>query len=236
MRGQRAGLRRAASNLGRAFEEAAPAAKLLGADHPFVRALDLTRVLTRQSLAAASASAIGAAGLACGAGWAFPVLVVAGAVQLVLAAGLAVVVALARERARDLIAEGREHLPLPPLARQRRRLLDHRHRYGLTRAFEGLVATAERWSRILRNSRPVFNVRLVREVAPELHEIAGLLRVVTSGARGVALSERLLTSGASPLYGEEIDDLRNELRRVREELRSDAPADAAPPCHTRSHV
>jgi hypothetical protein len=225
--GHRANLWRAASNLGHAFEETAPAAKVLGAEHPFVRALELRRVLARQSLAAASASAVGAVSVMCGAGWALPVLAVAGAVQLVLAAGLTVVVALARERARDLIVEGREHLPL--LSRQRRRLLDRRYREGLARAFEGVVAAAERWPRILRNSRPLFNVRLVREVAPELQEIAALLRLVTSSARGVALSERLLTSGASPLYGMEIDDLRSELRRIREALRSNAPADAAPP-------
>jgi hypothetical protein len=220
MRGQRVSLRQAASNMGHAFEEAAPAAKLLGAEHPFVRALDLSRVLARQSLATASAFAVGAVSLLCGAGWALPVLVVAGAVQLVLAAGLALVVALARERARDLIAEGREHLPLLLLARRRRRLLDHRRREGLARAFEGVVATAERWPRILRTARPVFNVRLVRQVAPELHEIAALLRLVNRSARGVALSERLLTNGASPLYGAEIDELRSELRRIREALRS----------------
>jgi hypothetical protein len=213
-------LRQAASNMGHAFEEAAPAAKLLGAEHPFVRALDLSRVLARQSLATASAFAVGAVSLLCGAGWALPVLVVAGAVQLVLAAGLALVVALARDRARDLIAEGREHLPLLLLARRRRRLLDHRRREGLARAFEGVVATAERWPRILRTARPVFNVRLVRQVVPELHEIAALLRLVNRSARGVALSERLLTNGASPLYGAEIDELRSELRRIREALRS----------------
>jgi hypothetical protein len=234
MSGQRAGLRRAASNLGHAFDEAAPAAKLLGADHPLVRALKLTRVLARQSLTAAPACAIGAAALVYRAGWALPVLVIAGAVQLVLAAGLAVVMARARERARDLIAEGREHLPLPLLARQRRRLLDPRRRDGLARAFEGVVAPAERWPRILRNSRPLFNVRLVREVAPELQEIAALLRLVTSSARGVALSERLLTSGASPLYGAELDDPRSELRRIRAALRSDAPADPTPACRPTS--
>jgi len=202
MRDQRASLRRAASNIGRAFEEAAPAARVLGADRTFVRALNLTRVLARQSVAAAGAVAICAAGLAYGAGWAPATLAVASAVQLVLAAGIAVAVALARERARDLIAEGREHLPLPVLARQHRRLLDRRRRDDLARAFESLVATAARWPRTLKNSRPVFNVRLVREVAPELHEIAALLRVVTDSARGVVLSERLLTSGASPLYGQ----------------------------------
>jgi hypothetical protein len=236
MRDQRASLRQAASNLGHAFEEAAPAAKLLGAEHPFVRALDLTRVLARQSLAAASASATGAVGLACGVGWALPVLVVVVAVQLVFAAGLAVVMALAREGARDLIAEGREHLPLPVLARQRRRLLDHRRRESLARAFERVVATTECWPRILRTARPVFNVRLVREVAAELQAIAALLRVVTGSARGVVLSERLLTNGASPLYGAEIDELRSELRRIREALRSDAPADAAPASRPTSDV
>jgi hypothetical protein len=234
--GHRASLRRAASNLGHAFEEAAPAAKVLGADDPFVRALDLTRVMARQSLAAAGASAVGAGSLACGAGWALPVLVVAVAVQLVFAAGLAVVLALVREGARDLIAEGREHLPVPVLARQRRRLLDQRRRESLARAFEHVVATAERWPRILRTARPVFNVRLVREIAPELQEIGALLRVVTGSARGVVLSERLLTNGASPLYGAEIDELRSELRRIREALRSETPAEAAPAGRPRSHV
>jgi hypothetical protein len=68
---------------------------------------------------------------------------------------------------------------------------------------------------MLRTARPVFNVRLVRELAPELREIAALLRLDTSSARGIVLSERLLTNGASPLYGAEIDDLNHELRRIR---------------------
>jgi hypothetical protein len=68
------------------------------------------------------------------------------------------------------------------------------------------VESAERWPRILRSSRPVLNIRLVREVAPELHETATLVRA-TNSAGGVALSERLPTSGASPLYRAQIDDL-----------------------------
>lgn len=224
MRGQRAGLWRAASHLGHVFEEAAPAAKVLGADHPFVRALELTRIMARQSFTAVGAVAFGAVGLASGADWALLVLVIAGAVQFVLAAGLLFVAGLTHERARDLIAEGREHLPLAPLARQRRRLLAHRRRDSLARALEHLVATAERPPRVLRGAPPVFNARLVREVAPELREIAALLRDVAGSARGVALSERLLTSGGSPLYAEEIDDLRSELRRIHQVLRSDGPA------------
>jgi len=57
------------------------------------------------------------------------------------------------------------------------------------------VQTAERWPTLLPTARPVFDPRQIRTAAPELRAIASLLRSSPVDARGVALVERLLTSG-----------------------------------------
>jgi hypothetical protein len=58
------------------------------------------------------------------------------------------------------------------------------------------------------------DARVIRATAPELREVAGLLRAGPP-AQGVALVEWLLTSPATPLYGAEVDPLRQELGRAR---------------------
>jgi len=63
--------------------------------------------------------------------------------------------------------------------------------------------------------RPLFDVRTVAAVVDDLQEIVALLRAGGTRARGVALAERLLTEGVSPLYGYDAIALRDELRRVR---------------------
>ena len=72
--------------------------------------------------------------------------------------------------------------------------------------------------------RPLFTARVIRPLAAQLSEIAGLLREGSPEVRGVALVERLLTSGGSPLYGTNIDLLREELRRARYLLTPAVPA------------
>jgi hypothetical protein len=62
--------------------------------------------------------------------------------------------------------------------------------------------------------RPLFNRRVVAEVAPELATIAALLRRDHTGEQGVAMIERLVVDGGSPLYRDDVEALREELHRV----------------------
>jgi hypothetical protein len=56
-------------------------------------------------------------------------------------------------------------------------------------------------------------------VADEILEVIGLLRRPNASARGVARVERLVERALSPLYGRDVDALREELWRVRDLLR-----------------
>jgi hypothetical protein len=172
----------------------------------------------------AAAVLLGAIATASDRGWGLPLLVAALIVQLGVGVGLALLAQSQRERARELIIAGRGGLPLPALERERQRLQRPRRRAGLADALEDLVRAAERWPRTVPTARPVFDPRQIRTAAPELHAIASLLRSSTVDARAVALVERLLTSGASALYGREPEALRHELMRIHMELDRADPA------------
>jgi hypothetical protein len=193
-------------------------AELLGPNHPLVRGHELRGDLWRQSLVTAAAVLLGAIGAASGRVWGLPLFIAAGIVQLGLGVGLALLAGLQRERARELIIAGRGGLPFSTLERELRRLQRPRLRAGLGAALEDLVGAAERWPRIVPTARPVFDPRQVRAEAAELRAIAARLRASTVAVRAVARVERLLTSGASPLYGREPEALRHELMRIRAEL------------------
>lgn len=49
---------------------------------------------------------------------------------------------------------------------------------------------------------------------PELRRIASLLRRDGTSLQGVAAAELLLTGAATPLYGSDVEPLRQELRRA----------------------
>jgi hypothetical protein len=208
-------------------------AALLGPNHPLVRGHGLRGDLWRQSLVTAAAVLLGAIGAASGRSWGLLLLVAAGIVQLGLGAGLALLAQLQRERARELVIAGRIGLPLPALERELRRLQRPRRRAGLADALEDLVRAAERWPRLVPNARPVFDPRQVRAAAAELRAIAARLRASTVAVHAVARVERLLTSGASPLYGREPEALRHELTRIHAELDRADPAPTVPrgPAH-----
>jgi len=199
-------------------------AELLGPNHPLVRGHEFRGDLWRQSLVTAAAVLLGAIGAASGRVWGLPLFVAAGIVQLGLGIGLALLTQVQRERARELIIAGRIGLPLPTLERERRRLQRPRTRAGLADALEELVRAAERWPTLVPTARPVFDPRQVRGAAAELRATAARLRASTVAVRPVARVERLLTSGASPLYGREPEALRHELMRIHAELdRADPP-------------
>jgi hypothetical protein len=194
------------------------AAGLLGNGHPLARASE-RRSSRRRQLAGVGLLLFGGvvvqlAGLAS----ARALITAAALVEAALACSLLLVAKDERRLARELIIMGRGALPLPALAWERHRLLDTTYRYRLAQSVDHVREAAEcrRW--LLRGSRPLFRVQVVAAVSPELAELARALRRTDCQAAGVALTQRLLCDGTSPLYGEDIARLRETLRRVRSRL------------------
>jgi hypothetical protein len=188
------------------------AAQLLGHGDPLTRAEERMPWLRRQAVAVAGLLA--ASALAVVAGADVRGALVAGALVLAALVGaLLSTIGTMRERARQLIAEGREGLPLDAVRRQRARLANPRYAAGLARSIDRLRADARRPGRSRAFVRPLYAPAVVREVDAELEEVSGLLR---AGAppTAVARAEQLLTDGESPLYDVDPQRLREELRRI----------------------
>jgi hypothetical protein len=187
----------------------------LGAWHPLVGLLYARDTALEQAGSVVAAQAAGVVfflgdqpfGLA---------LVVAGlVVELGLGVRLAILAASRRNICLDLIVEGRSELPLACVQRHGQHLLRPRHLARLRDTIEELVDVAVRPPAGLAVVGPLSRVTLLRRVAPELREVALLLRTDDPALRGVALVERLVTCGDSPLYGAEPGPLRDELLRAR---------------------
>jgi hypothetical protein len=206
---------------GRGADDLSSAASLLGDDHRLVRTLDLLAVLRRQLLLSSLALAGSGLAFAAGVSRVSTVLAAATLVELVLAGAILASRSVRRDLARELIIDGRGDLPLRALIRERRRLTSPRTQAGLARALEGVARAAANWPRTFPTARPVFDVRQVRAATPQLKALAELLSAEPAQARGVALIERLLTCGGSPLYGQQPDELRRELELIRTELERD---------------
>ena len=136
---------------------------------------------------------------------------------------LTVLVAAHKQRERDcaieLVLEGRESVPIAAVQRQRRRLLSDQTRNGLAGNLEDLIRQAANRSSVQMRVTPLpFEPTVVRLVAGELRDVIGLLRAEGASARGVARAERLVERAVSPLYGQDVGALREELRRVRDLL------------------
>jgi hypothetical protein len=190
---------------------------LLGADHPLARAESRMRLLRAQlavtllfgSLAALLSPFLGPEALRLSVG--------AAAVSGLFVLAVLFARASLRERAFELIASGREELPLPVVAHERSRLRDRRYRRSLARTLDVISADhdpREWWSPTYADRESVNAARA------ELLEIARLLRELpTVSARGVALVTRLVRDGAtSPLYRGPAPRLREELGRIRHVL------------------
>jgi hypothetical protein len=187
---------------------------VLGADHPFARALDLVGVLRRQIAVTTLALVAVAVGLLVRIDWALPALTIGLVVELVLALGLAIAVSDARERVRDLVIQGAE-VDVPAVARERRRLQSKRQRYALARSLEDLVRSSEQLDHDAGRLHQIYDPLMIRRVGSQLLALASDLRSASLGVRGVARVERLLTSGSSPVFGNQLDELRAELLRIR---------------------
>jgi hypothetical protein len=192
----------------------ASADALLGADHPLARVLDRISAVREQAIVVAVLIAASIVTLAAGVP-AAPALIAATAVETALLGALAVLTSTRRERVLELIIEGHGLLPLAPVAREVQRLADGTHRKQLAQSLDQLRQEAEHPVSRPPSARPLFNRRVLDSVAPALRTVSVLLRSEFVDVRGVALTERLLTAGDSPLYGRDVDRLRQELGRVQ---------------------
>jgi hypothetical protein len=204
----------------------ASARALLGPDHPLVRVLDTTRVVIGQSLVVLAITAASVAAAVAGVSEA--VAVTAGAVvaQVGLAGTLAILATTKREQLLELIVESRSSLPLAALERERDRLLDMGHRDALARSLDTLRHQAER--PILRppSTRPLYTRRVITAVAGDLAQTSRLLRAPDAGIAGVAMGEQLLGHSRSPLFGTDVERLRQELRAINFRLQTTNTPDA----------
>jgi hypothetical protein len=144
-------------------------------------------------------------------------VILAAAVVLVGTGALAALrVQARRDRVLDLVLAGRESLSLTVVERQRRRLASSRTRRSLARTLEAMIEeTLHRPWPVPLSSRPLLHPPLIAAAQDELRAVAKLLRSGGASVRGVALCERLVTGGDSPLYGREPEPLRSELCRAR---------------------
>jgi len=192
------------------------ASDVLGFDHPLTRASDALDTNVRQLLVVATVLAGSVAVAIERVTWARPLALAAGIVLLGIAAIAAIRAQIRRDRALDLILEGREALPISVVQRQRRRLASPRARRTLARTLVSMVQeTLDRRPPALRSARPLLHRPMIAEVQDEIRAVAELLRSDRATVRGVAFSKRIMTHPDSPLYGRDVAALRDALRRAR---------------------
>jgi hypothetical protein len=188
---------------------------LLGPDHPLVRLLQRRKLVLEWSLVVAAALSASIVAFADGVSAALAVVLATAIVESVLVCDAAMLSCSKRDRVLDLIVQGRGDLPLAAIACERRRLLDREHQQHLAGWLDGIRNEAEYPVRARRRARPIFSVRVIVAVAPELATIAAQLRSEDTGLRGVAATQRLLVDGTSSLYGHDENRLCEELHRIR---------------------
>jgi hypothetical protein len=191
----------------------------LGAGHPLVGLLRQSDTVYEQMVSVTAVQAAGLVFLSGDLGFGLSLALAAVVVQLGLGCRLAALRAGRRELCLELIVASRQALPLGCVDRERHRLLDPRTWERLAKSIDEVLNSASRPLPLHPAVRPIFYVRVIRRVAPELCQVASLLRGDAPCVRGVAAVEWLLTSPASPLYGVDVEPLREELGRVRYLLR-----------------
>ena len=147
----------------------------------------------------------------------------AGGVLVVLSLLLVARAQRRRDSVTHVILGGAEGLRVAIVQRQRRRLLSQRHLVGVARSLEEMAhqAAAPKTGPV-RLVPPLFEPRVVVQVADELIELGALLRAGRVSARGVAYLERLVSHSTSPLYGRHASVLYDELDRAQQLLKEPA--------------
>ena len=189
-------------------------------DHPLLQASEAVHYTGRQWIHVAAVLAGSVIARIEGQEWASPLAYSAASVLLILTLLLAAHRQRERDCAIDLILDGREHLPLSAVQRQRQRLLAERTRHCLGSNLENAVRQATKGRRRdVCVTTPLFEATVVAGAVDELREVIGLLQTEGVRARGVARVERLIEHATSPLYGQDPGALHHELRQVRELLK-----------------
>jgi hypothetical protein len=188
---------------------------LVGASHPLVAVVRGLKTARDQVFVVAAIQVVGAILLYEKAPFAVPLAISGGLVQAALGCRLAVLRTRKRDVCRELVIRGGDWLPLAAVERESRRLRSARRQARLARALEEIVDIANRRRFQGPTAAVVCHVCVLRPVVPRLREIAWVLRGGGAAVCGVALVERLLIFGDSPLYGTEVEPLRQELGRAR---------------------
>jgi hypothetical protein len=194
------------------------ARELLGSAHPLARVEGQLSVVVTRSIVVAALLCAGVAALVEDLSVGLSLTVVAAVTEAALAARAMLLAEIRREHALDLIIEGRGDLPIGVVARQRRRLLDPARRHRLASALEEIRDEALRPPQRYTRLRPIFDPRVIAAVAPELTTIARLLRA-DPRLSALAMAQRLVTNGGSPLYRSDLRLLRDELHRLEHHLK-----------------
>jgi hypothetical protein len=149
---------------------------VLGTGHPLVALLHQLDTAFEQAVAVTAVQAAGIVLLLSNHRLALPLVLATAVVQLGLGCRFAGLRVGRRELCLELMVEGRRGLRLACVERERHRLLDPRKTGQLARSIGEIVATAARPVPRVVAARPLFDVRAIRRVMPELRRIASLLR------------------------------------------------------------
>ena len=186
----------------------------LPSDHPLLRARTAIEYTGRQLLHVAAVLAGSVIAWLQADRWAAPLASSSAAVLLVLTGLLFAHVQRERDCALALILEGREGLAIAPVQRQLKRLLARRTRLRIVDELEDAVRHASRPTRSVSLNPPRFEPTVVGALADKLRAVIRLLEDARCSARAVASAERLVEQEASPLYGRDLDALRDELHHL----------------------
>jgi hypothetical protein len=199
----------------RGASECRTAETLLGLSHPLVGLLHACHTTADEIAVVAALQVIGGVLLWLSVPFALALTVAAAIVQLALGVRLGMLRLHRRELCRNLVIDGLERLPLASLGCELRRLRDPRHQARLARTAEDLADRADHYNHERGLGPPLYSHHVLAGVQLQLRDVARSLRADGRGVRGVALLDRLITSGSSPLYGRRVGPLRDELARIR---------------------
>ena len=134
-------------------------------DHPLVRATEAVGYTGRQCVYVAAVLIGSVIALSEGRRWAAALACSAAAVLLLLGVLLAAHLQAQRDRAIELVLEGRERLRVAAVQRQRQRLLAERTRQALASRLADVLELASAGRKFSLLAPPLFEPRIVRTVA-----------------------------------------------------------------------